>query len=213
MGKEYAAYPARLSEWIESCRHLCDELCKHGKVKVSRIRSLMHTSRVLELGSRSGGCYLPYLLGASYLQYDPRLLNLIIIGAMSVHHVNARLQQLNDAHEQTIQLIHRLGRHSVPLGSNPLNSNVRLELSTEIHQNLKDQEEELELLRQETDDQTIRTAWTSSARKRNGAKERDYSEVVAQLARLAEDLKLCVSQLTTLIRELIFKPSQSPFSI
>ena len=115
---------------------------------------------------------------------------------MSVQHVHVSLRQLNDAHKQTVQLIHRLGRHSVPLGSNALNSNVRLELSIEIHQNLKDQEEELELLRQEIDDQTVHTAWTTSLRKRNGAKQRDYTDVVAELARLAEDLKQCVAQLT-----------------
>ncbi|KAL8876282.1 MAG: hypothetical protein Q9198_005497 [Flavoplaca austrocitrina] len=113
---------------------------------------------------------------------------------MIVQHVHVSLRQLNDAHKQTVQLIHRLGRHSVPLGSNALNSNVRLELSTEIHQNLKDQEEELELLRQEIDDQTVHTAWTTSLRKRNGAKQRDYTDVVAELARLAEDLKHARSQ-------------------
>ncbi|KAI4263457.1 MAG: hypothetical protein L6R42_001400 [Xanthoria sp. 1 TBL-2021] len=113
---------------------------------------------------------------------------------MSLQHVNARLQPLNDAHRQTIQLIHRLSKHSVPLGSSPLNPDVRLELSTEIHQNLKEQEEELELLRQEVEDQAISTGWTSSARRRNSGKEREHTETIAQVARLAEDLKLARSQ-------------------
>ncbi|KAL8999725.1 MAG: hypothetical protein Q9169_001542 [Polycauliona sp. 2 TL-2023] len=107
---------------------------------------------------------------------------------MSVQHVNDRLQPLNDAHKRTIQLIHRLSKHSIPPGSSSLNSDVRLQLSTDIHQTLKEQEEELELLRQEVDDQAITTAWTSSARQRNGGKEREHADIVAQLARLAEDL-------------------------
>ncbi|KAL8674053.1 MAG: hypothetical protein Q9168_001540 [Polycauliona sp. 1 TL-2023] len=113
---------------------------------------------------------------------------------MSVQQVNARLQPLNDAHKQTIQLIHRLSKHSAPLGSSPANSDVRLELSTEIHQSLKEQEEELELLRQEIDDQATTTQWTSTARRRNGEREREHTEIVAQVARLAEDLKHARSQ-------------------
>ncbi|KAL8862949.1 MAG: hypothetical protein Q9178_000891 [Gyalolechia marmorata] len=113
---------------------------------------------------------------------------------MSVQYVNARLQPLNDAHKQTVQLIHRLSKHSVTPGSSPLDADARLELSAEIHQNLKEQEEELELLRQEVEDRTITTGWTSAARKRNGGKEREHTEVIAQVARLTEDLKLARSQ-------------------
>ena len=109
---------------------------------------------------------------------------------MSLQYVNARLQPLNDAHKQTVQLIHRLSKHSVTPGSSPLDADARLELSAEIHQNLKEQEEELELLRQEVEDQAITTGWTSAARKRNGGKEREHTEVIAQVARLTEDLKL-----------------------
>lgn len=115
---------------------------------------------------------------------------------MSVQHLNARLSPLNDAHKQTIQLIHRLSKHSVPLGSSLLNPDIRLELSTEIHQNLKDQEEELELLRQEVEDQAITAGGASSARRRNSGEEREQTEIIAQVARLAEDLKLWVSYVT-----------------
>ncbi|KAL8914019.1 MAG: hypothetical protein Q9171_001270 [Xanthocarpia ochracea] len=113
---------------------------------------------------------------------------------MSVQYVNARLQPLNDAHKQTVQLIHRLSKHSVTPGSSPLDADARLELSAEIHQNLKEQEEELELLRQEVEDQAITTGWTSAARKRNGGKEREHTEIIAQVARLTEDLRLARSQ-------------------
>ncbi|CAO1597930.1 MAG: hypothetical protein LQ349_008386 [Xanthoria aureola] len=113
---------------------------------------------------------------------------------MSVQHLNARLSPLNDAHKQTIQLIHRLSKHSVPLGSSLLNPDIRLELSTEIHQNLKDQEEELELLRQEVEDQAITAGGASSARRRNSGEEREQTEIIAQVARLAEDLKLARSR-------------------
>ncbi|KAI4223383.1 MAG: hypothetical protein L6R36_005471 [Xanthoria steineri] len=113
---------------------------------------------------------------------------------MSVQHLNARLSPLNDAHKQTIQLIHRLSKHSVPLRSSLVNPDIRLELSTEIHQNLKDQEEELELLRQEVEDQAITAGGASSARRRNSGEEREQTEIIAQVARLAEDLKLARSQ-------------------
>ncbi|KAL8777226.1 MAG: hypothetical protein Q9213_007954 [Squamulea squamosa] len=111
-------------------------------------------------------------------------------GAMSVKYVKIRLRLLSDAHKQTLQLIHRLSKHSVTPGSSPLFPDARLELSTEIHENLKEQEEELELLRQETEDQAISAGGTPSARRRNSGKEREHTELTTQVARLGEDLKL-----------------------
>ncbi|KAL8764913.1 MAG: hypothetical protein Q9209_007825 [Squamulea sp. 1 TL-2023] len=113
---------------------------------------------------------------------------------MRVQHVNQRLQSLSAAHKQTLQLIHRLSKHSVTPGSSPLDSDARLELSTDIHQTLKEQEEELELLRQEIEDQAIDTGRTSSARSRKSGKEREQSELTTQVTRLGEDLKLARSQ-------------------
>lgn len=109
---------------------------------------------------------------------------------MSVQSLNARLQPLFDAHKQTVHLIQRLSKSPATPGSNssdPDAINVRLELSTEIHQSLKEQEEEFELLRQEIEDQT---SWTAAARRRNNEKERERTDLAAQVARLGEDLKM-----------------------
>ncbi|KAI4103546.1 MAG: hypothetical protein L6R37_003763 [Teloschistes peruensis] len=113
---------------------------------------------------------------------------------MSVQSLNARLQPLFDAHKQTVHLIQRLSKSPATPGSNssdPDAINVRLELSTEIHQSLKEQEEEFELLRQEIEDQT---SWTAAARRRNNEKERERTDLAAQVARLGEDLKIARSQ-------------------
>ncbi|KAL8643026.1 MAG: hypothetical protein Q9228_000371 [Teloschistes exilis] len=113
---------------------------------------------------------------------------------MSVQSLNARLQPLFDAHKQTVHLIQRLSKSPATPGSNSLDPdaiNARLELSTEIHQSLKEQEEEFELLRQEIEDQT---SWTTAARRRNNEKERERTDLAAQVARLGEDLKIARSQ-------------------
>ncbi|KAL8694445.1 MAG: hypothetical protein Q9218_000937 [Villophora microphyllina] len=112
---------------------------------------------------------------------------------MNVRSLNARLQPLFDAHKQTVHLIQRLSRLPATPGSissNPKAANGRLELSTEIHQSLKEQEEEFELLRQEVEDQTSTAGWTSAARRRNSEKERERTDLAAQVARLGEDLKV-----------------------
>ncbi|KAL8842408.1 MAG: hypothetical protein Q9170_000536 [Blastenia crenularia] len=116
---------------------------------------------------------------------------------MSVQSLRARLQPLQDAYNQTIHLIHRLSKLSAVPGSSSLDpeaADTRLELSTEIHQSLKEQEEELELLRQEVEDQTNTAGWASGARRRNSEKQSERTDLAAQVARLGEDQKLARSQ-------------------
>ncbi|KAL8702379.1 MAG: hypothetical protein Q9201_004445 [Fulgogasparrea decipioides] len=116
---------------------------------------------------------------------------------MSIQNLGARLQPLFDSHKQTIQLIQRLSKLPAAPGSSSLDpeaGDARLELSTEIHQNLKEQEEELEVLRQEIEDQTNTAGWTTSARRRDSDKERERTDLAAQVTRLVEDLKLARSQ-------------------
>ncbi len=106
--------------------------------------------------------------------------------------LSARLTSLYDVHRQTLHLITRLSKLPIQPGSSSLDpeeADARIELSAEIHQNLKDQEEELELLRQEVEDLTNPTSWTGS-RRRDSDKDREYTSLVAQVARLGEDLKL-----------------------
>lgn len=112
---------------------------------------------------------------------------------MNIPNLTDRLQNIHDAHKQTLHLIHRLSKLPATPGSSSLDleaADARLELSAEIHQSLKEQEEEFELLQQEVDDQTGTAAWTSSARRRDSERERERTALAAQVARLGEDQKL-----------------------
>lgn len=104
--------------------------------------------------------------------------------------LTTRLTGLSDQNKQTVQLIHRLAKLHFQPGSTPLDGeegDVRIELSSEIHDSLKLQEEELELLRQEVEELTTSSALGS--RKKDNEKEREKSRLTIQLARLGEDLK------------------------
>ena len=62
---------------------------------------------------------------------------------------------------------------------------------SDIHESLKQQEEDLELLRQEIDEvfESAGVGGGASARRRNSEKERERARVAAQAARLGEDLR------------------------
>ena len=117
---------------------------------------------------------------------------------MNTQSLNLRLQSLSDTHRQTVQLTSRLSKLPAQPGSSPLNpdaADARQELSAEIHQSLKEQDEGLELLRQEIEDQTNTVSWTSAAR-RDSERERDRTGLAAQVARLGENLKMCNSTIS-----------------
>ncbi len=106
--------------------------------------------------------------------------------------LSARLTSLYDVHRRTLHLITRLAKLPIQPGSSSLDpeeADARIELSAEIHQNLKDQEEELELLRQEVEDLTNTSSWNGS-RRRDSDKDREFTSLAAQVARLGDDLKL-----------------------
>ncbi|KAL8714916.1 MAG: hypothetical protein Q9220_001429 [cf. Caloplaca sp. 1 TL-2023] len=116
---------------------------------------------------------------------------------MSLQNLNLRLQPLFDAYRQTIHLIQRLSKFSATPGTSILDpeaNDARIELSNEIHQSLKEQEEELELVRQEAEDLTNTASWTAAARPRDSERESERTILAAQVARLSEDLKLAHSQ-------------------
>lgn len=111
---------------------------------------------------------------------------------MNTQRLNARLTPLFDAHKQTVHLIHHLFKLPAQPGSSPLNpdaGDVRVELSAEIHQDLKEQEEQFELLSQEVEDLTDRGSWTSAARRRDSEADKEWTTVAAQITRLGEDLR------------------------
>ncbi|KAI0543113.1 Sec20-domain-containing protein [Xylaria digitata] len=98
-----------------------------------------------------------------------------------------RLNVLQDATEQLKELIHRLTNFDFQPGSVPLGTaaddNVGSELSLEINQILREQEEELELLQEEIID--IRPG------KSSGALQHDKDRLNDGAERLAQELQLC----------------------
>ncbi|KAF6240358.1 hypothetical protein HO173_001969 [Letharia columbiana] len=116
---------------------------------------------------------------------------------MTTQALNARLTPLFESLKQTQQLITRLSKFPAQLGASPSNpdeDDARVELSAEIHQTLKEQEEDFELLRQEVEDQTNISSWSSSARRRDAGKGSQRTDLAAQITRLGEDLKIARAQ-------------------
>jgi protein transport protein SEC20 len=107
--------------------------------------------------------------------------------------LNTRLNALSDNYKTTLQLINRLAKLHFQPGSTPLDDNsegdVRVELSSDIHDSLKVLEEDLELLKQEVEDLTAGDSYNYQ-RRRESDRERDRSRLSVQVARLAEDLRL-----------------------
>jgi protein transport protein SEC20 len=112
---------------------------------------------------------------------------------MNAQALRARLTPLFESLKQTQQLISRLSKFPATPGSSPSNpeeGDARVELSAEIHQSLKEQEEDFELLRQEIEDQTNTSSWASNTRRRDSGREREKTDLAAQVTRLGEDLKM-----------------------
>ena len=112
---------------------------------------------------------------------------------MSATSLNLRLDSLFDSLKQTELLITRLSK-STPQAKtaspNQEDGDARIELTADIHQSLKEQEEDFELLRQEAEDQTSTIGWVSASRPRGNEKEQDRTDVAAQINRLGEELKI-----------------------
>lgn len=112
---------------------------------------------------------------------------------MSAQTIQGRITTLFESLKQTKQLIIRLSKFPSQPGSSPSNpdeGDARVELSTEIHQSLKEQEEDFELLRQEAEDQTSSSSWPSAARRRDSVRDRERVDLAGQVTRLGEDLKM-----------------------
>ncbi|KAH9809193.1 Sec20 [Teratosphaeria destructans] len=106
----------------------------------------------------------------------------------TLHQLSHHLAQLHDSLKATNALITRLAKLTFQPGSEPDNSGttVRLELSQDIHDTLKQLEEELELLKQEVEDATVAAA---PQKRRESEKQREGARLSAQVLRLEEDLK------------------------
>lgn len=112
---------------------------------------------------------------------------------MDTQPFNTRLTTLFNDHKRNLNLIQRLSKFPTQPGSSPLKpegGDPRVELSAEIHQNLKDQEEDFELLRQEIEDQTNNPSWVNTSRRGESKRDSERTALAAQVTRLGEDLKL-----------------------
>lgn len=108
--------------------------------------------------------------------------------------LQARLKELSASLGQIHPLVERLHNFTVSIGQG---DEARVELGSEIHDRLKDAEEELELLRVEVE---ALDPGLDSRRKPSvatGDKEAERERVVGMAGRLAEDLKrwVCLAQI------------------
>jgi protein transport protein SEC20 len=97
-----------------------------------------------------------------------------------------RLNVLHETHKTTLQLISRLANIKFQPGSISLDTeagNVRQELTAEIHENLKKEDEELEILKQEVQDTT------ESSSRRDPRREQEQTRLSVHVARIEEDFK------------------------
>jgi protein transport protein SEC20 len=109
---------------------------------------------------------------------------------MASNDISSSLNSLITAHKQTLLLIHRLQRLPAQPGPSSSEADVRAELSAEIHQSLKELEEEFELLKQEIEGFPS----AGSARRRSTEREQERERIVSAVAKLGEDLKLYGTQ-------------------
>lgn len=112
---------------------------------------------------------------------------------MSSQSLSARLQALADTYKATLSLIQQLQK--LPFDVNSHDTSPQADLASEIHESLKEQEDNLELLRQEADDSHYspsNSRWVgggSVTRRRDSERESEYERNAATIARLGEDLK------------------------
>lgn len=114
---------------------------------------------------------------------------------MILSETSSKLQTLSDAHKQTLQLINRLAKLPAEPGAVPEYEEARAELAAEIHDSLKEQQEDYELLAQDIEYSSTTPAWKGS-RGPLSEKERERADLAAQVARIGENLKTCVFALS-----------------
>ncbi len=108
---------------------------------------------------------------------------------MSTPDFTARLKSLSDGVKDVTQLISKLSKISPSESGQPDEGKARVELGSEIHQSLKELEEDFELLKQEAEDAISSGGTVSSTRRRDSEKDRDRIALVTQVGRLTENLK------------------------
>ncbi|KAI5366584.1 hypothetical protein Slin15195_G081030 [Septoria linicola] len=105
---------------------------------------------------------------------------------MNVVDLSNQLTQLSESLKTTSGLITKLAKLQFQPGSEPLEggSVVRIELAQDIHESLKQLEEELEFLKQEADDYREQ----SSQRRRRNSAAGEEARITAKVTRVGEEL-------------------------
>ncbi|KAL9620554.1 MAG: hypothetical protein Q9160_004915 [Pyrenula sp. 1 TL-2023] len=116
--------------------------------------------------------------------------------------LTSRLNALQQQYKQVLTLIQRLQKlPAIPgayASTSERSGDSRVEVASEIHHSLKEQESELEVLRQEVEDEfgqqssTVGGRWVgggSIVRRRNDSADMERERILAQTSRLGEDLK------------------------
>lgn len=109
--------------------------------------------------------------------------------------LSSQLASLSDSLKSIDSLIHRLSTLNFQPGSEPLTdeNSVRAELAQDIHESLKQLEEDLELLKQEAEDLASSnhggTPGLRGRRESVNDRDRDRTRLNAQVSRLEEDLR------------------------
>lgn len=101
--------------------------------------------------------------------------------------LHQRLQALADSYKDTLNLIQQLRTFSAASCPDANPDERRVDLASEIHDGLKEQEDTLEILRQELDDDSIPMQRRASLA--GGDRENERERNADLLARLTEDLK------------------------
>ena len=99
--------------------------------------------------------------------------------------INGKIQTLSDAHKHILQLINRLAKLPAEPGALQDFEDTRAELGAEIHDHLKEQQADYELLAQDVEYQGSAFGWQSAG----SEKVRERAEVSAQVARIGENIK------------------------
>src|SRR6186713_2681481 len=104
---------------------------------------------------------------------------------MTTQDLSARLKSLFEANRGISKLTTSLSKLSTATDAHSDSGDERVELSAEIHQQLKELEEDFELIKQEAEDFT--NSGGAGARKGNNFQDRDRVKIVTQLERLGEE--------------------------
>ena len=109
---------------------------------------------------------------------------------MTAHVLLSRLTTLSEGNKTNLQLVQRLSKLSSPHDSfsSDGKDEVQAELSSDISENLKQQEEEFELIKQEFE--WLESGIANWARKKDSERDREWTRLSLQSAKLEEDLKL-----------------------